>query len=117
MWGVAASEAERLKKGMDNMKVTGSIRAIKVLATALVLSVFALTATACTSCTKNGEADTTGTMDTTVPTTETTTPITGPDGTIDSTVDDTTGGTAADTRVEETTSQPEETSGFLRRLF
>ena len=102
------------------MKVTGSMRAIKVLATALVLSVFALMATSCSSCTKGGEADSTGDdMQTTVPTSETTTPITGPDGIVDSTDTEngTTGGVADLPGIEETTHSAEDTRGLIRRLF
>ena len=100
------------------MKVTGSIRAIKVLATALVLSVFTLMATSCSSCTKGGEADSTGDMETTVPTDETTTPITGPDGIVDSTDTEMgTGGMADLPGIEETTHSAEDTRGLVRRLF
>ena len=101
------------------MKVTGSIRAIKVLATALVLSVFTLMATSCSSCTKGGEADSTGDMETTILTSETTTPITGPDGVVDSTDTEsgTTGGGVDLPGIEETTHSAEDTRGLIRRLF
>ena len=114
----AAANTAWGQERLDIMKVTGSIRAIKALATVLALSAFALMGTSCTACTKDGEADTTGAMESTILTTETTTPITGPDGTTDTNSD--TRGDATDTNrgwIEETTSVNEETSARIRRMF
>ena len=100
------------------MKVTGSTRAIKVLLTVLALSVFALSATACTSCTMNEEFDSSShEVESTLPPSETTTPITGPDGTLEPDETMLGGGIVEDTRVDESTSRVEETTGLLGRLL